>query len=151
VYDEYICQGFTSSVRQLKELIRTLLLSIPSVRIVIDGLDEFEQKDQSQILNDIIPFASASDAGAVCKVLISSRDINPITKHLSKRSTISLNKERAAIDAAIQSFVQYSLIDIRRNINEKNVDNSIMAKIERDLIEKAEGRSTSVPRKAEQC
>jgi hypothetical protein len=144
VYDEYICQGLTSSVPQLKKLIPTLLLSIPSIRIVIDGLDEFEQKDQSQILNDVIPLASASNLGAVCKILILSRDINPISKHLSKRSTISLSKERAAVNAAIQSFVQHSLIDIRRNLDDMNVDSSITAKVERDLIEKADGRSTSM-------
>ena len=143
VYDEYICQGLTSSVPQLKKLIPTLLLSIPSVRIVIDGLDEFEQKDQSEILNDVIPFASASDTGAVCKVLIASRDISLISKRLSKRSIISLSgKERTDVDAAIQSFVQHSLIDIRRNLKDMNVDNSITTKVEHDLIEKADGRWT---------
>jgi hypothetical protein len=111
-YNKYTCKGFISSVPQLKKLIPTLLLSIPSVRIVIDSLDEFEQKDQSQIITDIIPFASANDIRTVCKVLISSQDINPITKHLLKRPIISLNKERAAIDAAIQSFVKHSLINI---------------------------------------
>lgn len=145
VYDEYICQGLTSSVPQLKKLIPTLLLSISSVRIVIDSLDESEQKDQTQILNDIIPFASASDIGAVCKILISSRDISPISRHLSRRSTISLNKERLAINAAIQSFVQHSLINIRQNLNNMSIDSSIMAKVERDLIEKADGRSTLMP------
>jgi putative cell wall-binding protein len=148
VYDEYICQDFTSSISQLKKLILTLLLSIPSVRIVIDGSDEFEQKDQSQILKDIIPLASASDMGTICKVLISSRDINPIAMHLSKRSTISLNKERAAVNAAIQSFVQHNL---RQNLNELNIDSSIMAKVERDLIEKADDGLNSMSEIDTQC
>ncbi|KAH0541368.1 hypothetical protein FGG08_004132 [Glutinoglossum americanum] len=140
VYDEYICQGLNSSVHQLKKLISTLLLSIPSVRIVIDGLDEFGQEDQNGILNDLIPLASASDTGPVCKVLISSRDISPINKRLSKRSTISLSgKERASVDAAIQSFVQHSLIDIRRNLKDMNADDDI-TEVERDLIKKADGR-----------
>lgn len=148
VYDEYICQGLASSVPQLKKLIPTLLLSIPSVRIVIDGLDEFERKDQNQILNDVLPFASPSDIGAVCKVLISSRDIYPISKHLSKRSTISLNKERAFINAAIQSFVQHSFVDIRQKLDDMNVDSSITSEVERDLIEKADGELTSMSKKA---
>jgi hypothetical protein len=118
------------------------------VRIVIDSLDEFEQKDQSQIITDIIPFASANDIRTVCKVLISSQDINPITKHLLKRPTISLNKERAAIDAAIQSFVKHSLINICKSLDDMKVDNSIIAKVEQNLIEKAEGKLTLVVRKA---
>jgi hypothetical protein len=101
VYNKYICQGLTLSVPQLKKLIPKLLLSISSVRIVIDGLDEFEQKDQSQILNNVIPFASTNDIRAVCKILISSQDINSISKRLSKRSTISLSKERVAVNTAI--------------------------------------------------
>jgi hypothetical protein len=155
VYDEYICQGLASSVQQLKRLIRTLLLGIPSVRIVIDGLDEFESKDQSQILNDIIPFASASDMGAsvgdkgaVCKVLISSRDVNPIAKHLSKRSIISLSKERAAIGSAIRSFVQHNLIDIHQNLNDMDIDKNVAGKVEHELIEKADGRSTPISKYA---
>jgi hypothetical protein len=147
VYDEYICQGLASSAQQLKKLIRTLLLGIPSVRIVIDGLDEFEPKDQSQILNDILPLASTNDGGAVCKVLISSRDINPITKHLSRKSTISLSKERAVVNSAIQSFVQHCLLDIHRNLDDMNIDISILAEVEHDLIEKADGRLTPTSRK----
>jgi hypothetical protein len=151
VYDEHICQGLTSSIPQLKKLIPTLLSSIPSVRIIVDGLDEFEQKDQNQVLNDVIPFASTSDTGAVCKVLIASRDINPISRHLSKRSTVSLTRERAVIDAAIQSFVEHSLIDIRQNLSDTNIDDSIMVEVEQGLIKKADGESTLVLAKSLKC
>ncbi|KAH0560093.1 hypothetical protein GP486_003386 [Trichoglossum hirsutum] len=146
VYDEYICEGFTSSIPQLKKLIPAMLSGIPSVRIIIDGLDEFDHKAQSQILNDVIPFASASN-GAVCKILVASRDITPIARHLSKRSTISLNRERVAVSAAMRSFVQHSLIDIRRNLSGMNVDNNI-TEIEHDLIDKADGGSTLMLLKA---
>ena len=146
VYDEYICEGLTSSVPQLKKLIPALLLGIPSVRIIIDGLDEFDHKVQSQILNDVIPFASASD-GAVCKILVASRDITPIARHLSKRPIISLHKEHVAVNAAMRSFVQHSLIDIRRNLSDMDVDNSI-TEIEHDLMEKADGGSTLILLKA---
>ena len=139
VYDEYIRQGLNSSTLQFKRLIPTLLSSLPSVRIVIDGLDEFDRIHHDQILKDLLPFASARNAESICKILFTSRDIVPISKHLVKYSKICLSDERGSIDVAIQSFIKDSLVDIRHNLDDRRVGSLEMGKIEQDLIEKAEG------------
>jgi hypothetical protein len=141
VYDNYIRPGHTSSILQLKKLIPTLLSSIPSVRIIIDGLDEFEQKDQSQILNDLVHFASTQNSNAICKILFASRDIPTIARHLSKRITVSLNEERESITQGIRSYVSHKLREIRVNFGAM-IGDEVIARIECDLIEKAEGKPT---------
>ena len=138
VYDNYIRPGHTSSILQLKKLIPTLLSSIPSIRIVIDGLDEFEQKDQKQILSDLIPFASAQNSNAVCKILFASRDIPTIAGHLSKRTIVSLNEEREPVTQGIRSYVSHRLGEIRLNFGAK-IGDEVMDGVERNIIEKAEG------------
>ena len=138
VYDNYIRPGYTSSILQLKKLIPTLLSSIPSVRIVIDGLDEFEQKDQKQILSDLIPFASVQNSNAVCKILFASRDIPTIVGHLSKQTIVCLSEEREPVTQGIRSYVSHRLGEIRLNFGAK-IGGEVMDGVERNLIEKAEG------------
>lgn len=140
VYEEYIQKGLSSSTRQLKKLITVLLTAEKNVRIVVDGVDEFPEKDQKQVISDLIPLASISGTGIECKILFSSRDIPPISKQLARYSTICLSSERKAIDAAIKSYICHNLTSLNPHFMDARLKD-IMNSVEEELINKAQGAS----------
>ncbi|KAK2802065.1 hypothetical protein FQN51_004975 [Onygenales sp. PD_10] len=138
VYDEYIKNGLSPSLRQLKRLLPVLLSAVNHVRLVIDGIDEFPEKDQKQIISDLIPLACVAATGAECKLLFSSRDIQPISRTLARQRTVSLSDERKAIDGAIKSFIRDNLTDATPHFRGKGLE-SIIDTVEEELIQKANG------------
>ncbi|KAK2755707.1 hypothetical protein FQN54_005857 [Arachnomyces sp. PD_36] len=138
VYEEYIQKGSSPSARQLKKLVGILITAENHVRIVVDGIDEFPEKDQKQIINDLIPLASIAETGAESKILFSSRDIQPISKQLSRYPTVCLSGEREAIDAAIKSYIGHSLANLRPQFMDTRCKD-IMNSVEKELIKKAQG------------
>ncbi|KAF2233474.1 hypothetical protein EV356DRAFT_503548 [Viridothelium virens] len=140
IYDEFICQNKMPSLAQLRILFPTMLSILPSTRIVLDGLDEFEADQYKPVLTEIDSLLRNKQVeGGSCKVLISSRDLQPISRVLGRRSQISLNEEHQAINCAIQQFVEYNMQEIQANIDDIPVDGGEMADISRALVEKAEG------------
>jgi NACHT domain len=51
VQHEFISQGHLATTRSVKRLLGMLLSAFPSVRIVVDGLDECDKKHQEDILD----------------------------------------------------------------------------------------------------
>lgn len=138
VYEEYVRNGLNCSLRQLKQLLPVLLSAEKHVRIVLDGIDEFPDKDQKQVISDLIPFAAVFATGAECKILFSSRVVRPISRNLARQPTISLSNERKAIDAAIKSFVRCNFKEIRPQFMGKDLE-KIMDSVEQALTHKANG------------
>lgn len=144
IYEEHITKGHAPSIPRLKQLLQILLGEVPSTRIIIDGVDELEDRCRSQVLGDILALATVSNSKTTCKVLVSSRDISSISKMMSKYPKLNLNQERHFLDTSITSFVHHGLNDIRSRVGQtQNADNRIYREIEQILIEKAEGKSHS--------
>ncbi|KAL9085448.1 MAG: hypothetical protein Q9165_007598 [Trypethelium subeluteriae] len=141
IYDEFIGQNKVPSLAQLRILFPTLISILPSTRIVLDGLDELEADQYKPVLTEIDSLLRNKqvEAGS-CKVLISSRDLHPISRVLGRRSQISLSEEHQAVNGAIQQFVEFSIQEIQAaNLEEVAVDGDEMTGISRALVEKAEG------------
>jgi len=143
IFDDYISQGLMPSISQMRQIIPTLLSTFQSVRIIIDGLDEYDDKDQKLILTEITSLAvtkSLKHSTAISKVLISSRDVNQISRILSRRPTVSLSDEQAAIGGAIQAFVRSKFSQlVSSNLDDISLEEDILKLIEQALVEKADG------------
>ncbi|KAI9708049.1 MAG: hypothetical protein M1820_004253 [Bogoriella megaspora] len=111
IFDKFISQNLTPSLAQLRILLPTLLSILPSTRIILDGLDEFEADQHKPIL-----------------YLAYSED-----------SQISLNDEHEAITGAIQNFVDTSVQDLQNNLDEISLEDDAIAGIRRALVDKADG------------
>lgn len=116
-----------------------LLSGVKEVRICIDGADELAEKDQSNIISGLLPLAQGSILGTLCKMLFTSRDIRPISKHLAKHVTIALSEERMSIEPAISIYIKDSLADFREQMTGMGRQHDLVDRIEHDLVVKAEG------------
>lgn len=135
IFEHYARQGRTPSLGQIKKLLPDLLSAVSSVRIVIDGLDECQEKDQKAILTELLSAVKTSTSP--CKILVSSRAETFISKALRKRPTISLTekREREKVDEDIQEYVRHSLMALRDTFLGTLVDD-----VERTVVRKAQGK-----------
>lgn len=64
----------------MASLLPELLSIVGTSRIVIDGIDEWEPKEQQVVLDDLLPLTTAKQSAYICKILISSRDMPTISR-----------------------------------------------------------------------
>ena len=134
IFDNYANRGLGPSIVRLRRLLPELLATITSVRIIIDGLDEYPEPEQRTILIEMIALSKSS--GGQFRVLFSNREGSQINKMLNGKPTISLRDESADVDKDIEAYVQASLEDFRPKFGDRLID-----RIERRIVRKADGRS----------
>ena len=134
VADSYVNKGTNASIAQLKKLLPELLAGIPSTFIILDGLDECDERDQKSVLTELVALTGPS-----CKLLVSSRDGIYISKILRKRPTLSLKDKRKDVDADIRLFVNHSLSELRERFGDTVIDN-----VEEQVVRKAEGECCTI-------
>ena len=142
IHKEYIEKCLSPTVARLKTLLFQLVASSKDVRICIDGLDECAKKDQASIILSLLPFINTPAAGTVCKILLTSRDIQSISKHLKERVTISLSEERQFIDPAIKYYIQESTNSLQGQLENLGQQEDLVARIQNELVAKADGNCT---------
>ncbi|KAF1982150.1 hypothetical protein K402DRAFT_397887 [Aulographum hederae CBS 113979] len=141
IYDLFISKGANATVRTLRDVIQTLLKACTSTRIILDGLDECPEKEAIAILKEVVALASCDGGPISCKVLVSSRDVDPISKILDTKSSISLRSEGEGLNAAIIAFVKARVGGLLTS----NLDSGFEAEkdlhgyLEQRLIQKADG------------
>ena len=133
----YILETFASNGQQptkknLAIILEKMITSLPSLRIVFDGLDECLQDDQDEIIQDLLRI-KGSTPGA-CKILLSSRKHRFISRRLHLRPTISLDDNTDNINSTISSFIHPRLQTLRDRFSPAIVDH-----LENLLLEKANG------------
>lgn len=142
IYNEYVLSHPKASQKALKGLLPNLLASVGSSRLVIDGMDEWDPKEQELIIEAILPLISA-DVSHICKILISSRDVPAISRSLQKKTksaiTISLADEHRAIDHAIECFIQKRFSAYESD--KLDPDGAILPGIQRVLVKKSNGKN----------
>lgn len=114
-----------------------MLQSVQQVRIVIDGLDELDEKDHSNVLKLLLTFITMT--GADVKMLVASRDVKHISKMLRRYTTLKLNDERQAIEAAIKSYVHFDIADLRTRFGHTYMGQTVVGEVEDRLVEKSDG------------
>lgn len=141
ILDECISPGYLASASQLRKVIPTLLKGFSSMRFVIDGLDEIEVQDQREVLSDLLEFVPNSlNAGSVCKILVSSRDIPSISKFLAQKAVLSMSDELQAFKGAVRPFVRSQLDDLRKSLADIEVGDDVLEIIQNRLVEKSNGK-----------
>ena len=121
-------------MQQLRKLLPELLDTISAIRIIIDGLDECQEKMQKPIMQELLTLCKSSDGH--CKVLFSSREGVAISKILRRKPYISLKDEKKDVDTDIQLFTNRSLEELRHRFDSKCGDD-----IEKPVVKKANGEN----------
>ena len=136
VADNYANRGFNPSMQQLRKLIPELVATIPSTRLIIDGLDECNEQDQKAVLRELLSLYVLP--GVSLKLLFSSREVALIGKSLRKKLYISLKERKSDVETDIRLFVNQNLIDLRERFDK--IDNTVVDNVEQRLVEKADGQ-----------
>ncbi|CAN9080448.1 unnamed protein product [Alternaria alternata] len=133
VHDVYFMAHPVPSKKALLNLLPELLRGLGSVRLIIDGIDEWVSRDQKDVLNDLSQIVSIDKSSHICKVLVASRETMEISRSLRRKNksatTISLSNgdEDLAISRSIARFVESKLSDLPDHFDELDPDASIMA------------------------
>ncbi|KAL9067367.1 MAG: hypothetical protein Q9157_006832 [Trypethelium eluteriae] len=143
IYDEYVSENKAASNQVLSEVLRKLLSTLDNVRIVIDGIDEWDARHAKKILIEFQSMVSSSSQGSPHRLLISSRELPHLTRAFTKFPVISLSAERDYIDSAIRIFVQSGISEVFETLQNESdcvIEHSVRNQIETSLVQKANGK-----------
>ncbi|KAH9216233.1 hypothetical protein DL95DRAFT_522785 [Leptodontidium sp. 2 PMI_412] len=128
IFENYANKGLAPSIARLRKLLPELIATLSSIRIVIDGLDEYPESDQRIILTDL--FALSKLPGSQCKILFSNREGKQINKSLTGKPTISL-RDHGDVSKDIETYVRANLDSFRGGPLDEN---SLIDWIERMVL-----------------
>ena len=100
----------------------------------MDGLDEWPRNEQEEIIEDLMKIKGPSPG--VCKILLSSRAVSPISKLLEGKPRICLEDYPEMVNAAIAAFVRPRLDTLRQRFSASIVD-----ELGTKILGKARGKS----------
>jgi hypothetical protein len=143
IYDSFISQGALSTIKPLREVLKILLKACASTRIIIYGLDECSEKEAALVLKETLNLASCNAGPVFCKVLYSSRDVDPMSKSLVSKANISLGCEGEGLNAAINGFVKAKVDQLTSNLDGIELEEDFHSYLEQQLIDKANGTDLS--------
>jgi hypothetical protein len=133
IFDNYANKLQSPAIVRLRRLLPELLGTVNSIRVIIDGLDEYPEPDQRLILNELMTL-SKSFVGQ-CKILFSNRDEGlQIRKVLGGKPIIDLKSQFTSVTKDIQAYVRFNLKEFRDSYPDRLIDN-----IESQLVQKAGG------------
>lgn len=132
VHENYANKGLEPGIPKLKKLLPELLRTIPNVRFIIDGLDEYPESEQTKILSELI--ALTKEPNCQCRVLFSNREGKHIDRVLGSKPTISLKDQHAEVSKDIEVYVHYELEELRSRFGEPLIN-----KVQRVIVEQAKG------------
>ncbi|KAI1131060.1 hypothetical protein F5Y10DRAFT_262625 [Nemania abortiva] len=148
VHKDYVLGKRPPAARELERLLLTLLKVISDnprqgkyIRIVIDGLNECEPRQQASVMNliDQIITKDPVEGATVCKVLVSSRASPTLTKRLEKSRVISLTEERNSVKLAIRQYVSQRLQPMHDKLQQLDLGPQEIEEIVRVITNKSNG------------
>ncbi|KAF2103370.1 hypothetical protein NA57DRAFT_72345 [Rhizodiscina lignyota] len=141
-YEQYISKEKSSSIQNLSLLLHTLISTFDNVRIIIDGLDEWDSSHAQRMVKELRLIISKKEKNTFHKLLISSRELPHLNRTFAMKPVISLSDEREAIDSAIRSFADSSVSEIFKTLKDDSntaLDDRVQHDIQSDLVRKADG------------
>ena len=136
VHQAFAQRGMGRSNANLKSLLKELLPTLGSTRIILDGIDQYDdstQKETLKILQDVL-IEVQKQHQCSCKLLVSSRDLSKIDKLIPKRTRISLeDRPKEATDIYI-----HGLVDELKNEFD-DFEDHVFENVTHKLTEKAKG------------
>lgn len=150
VYVDFVADGLSPSLQNLKQILSTLIPQVKAPRILIDGIDECVQYDNlgkprdlnlvKHVLRDILQLNFQGKDGRAPRLLVVSRDVLQVTGMLAKKPTLRLDDETDAINKAIRLFTHERLTSIRSNFDDLQALDSVMISLEDRIVQKAKGK-----------
>lgn len=137
VFENYANKGLEPSIARLRNLLPELLGTIPAVRIIIDGLDECPESEQTKILDELISLTRTPNSQ--CRILFSNRDDEQIYRTLNGKPTIFLRDQHDDVDRDIQLFVHARLKPLRDEFGDV-----LISKVERRIMEQSNGKQAPI-------
>jgi hypothetical protein len=137
VFENYANKGLEPSIARLRNLLPELLGTIPAVRIIVDGLDECPESEQTKILNELISLTRTPNSQ--CRILFSNRDDEQIYRTLNGKPTIFLRDQHDDVDRDIQLFVHARLKPLRDEFGDV-----LISKVERRIMEQSNGKQAPI-------
>ena len=136
VNEAFIRKGSKKSIQSIKTLVKELLESSNCNRIIIDGLDEYNEEFRREVLKSMqdILCNLPKLSGQSHKLLVSSRDLAHIDNLIQKRTRISLNERPLG---ALSIYVRGVVTELKSSL--KGFEDPVFEKIQSKLKEKAKG------------
>lgn len=148
VYEELILKKKTPSSQVLEQMLRDLVNAVslaPSqtgfIHLIMDGLDECDSDTQAKIIKMLERLVSTalSSGSTVCKVLLSSRTSQVISKKSRYKHAISLGDEKDKIKSAIRHYAAQRLRALRDQFLPMKISDDDVEGIGLRIATKADG------------
>lgn len=149
VYENFVAEGLSPSIQNLKGILQDLIPQLDSPRVVVDGIDECIQYDKDgkpqdlrllrAVLDDVLDIQSRAYHTVPIKLFVVSREVVQLVSKLSKKPTLALNNENAAIQAAIRIFAHQRLSEIQRGFDTLCGVDSMIERTENTIVAKSDG------------
>lgn len=120
ILETFASNGLRPTKRTLSAILEKLVTSLASVRIIVDGLDEWPEDDQKMVIDDLLKIKGPSPGA--CKVLLSSRNVRSISKPLQSKPFFRLEDSAASISSAITRLIDQGLEGLRERFSAGLVD-----------------------------
>lgn len=124
-----------------------LLHGTSTCRIVVDGLDECDPKEQRYIIEDLRQLLSVNSKDTNCKLLLSSRDVPEVARAIRKKKRdvgiVSLSNEIDSVNHTIRTFVESRLRDLAEEKESLQIGDNVVEEMVEIMINKAEGMNSS--------
>lgn len=134
ILDTFANKGLKPTKKQLTIIVERLIAVLPSVRIIVDGLDEYPKNAQEEVMKSLL--ASKGSSAGACKLLLSSQCIPTIAKTLGNKPQLRLEDCSENVDATIATFVKPRMDELRQRFDPSTVDG-----LESKILEKAQGET----------
>lgn len=141
ILEDFANNGLRPNKKSLGVILEKLIAALPFVRLVVDGLDECLESDHREVIEDLLKVRGPKPG--VCKILLSSRRMQSISRLLQNKTTIQLDSCTRHIDNNISIFVDRKLTGLRQTF-----PSSLLDELQQLITKKAHGSLDSDSRAA---
>ncbi|KAL2147650.1 hypothetical protein VTI28DRAFT_8104 [Corynascus sepedonium] len=129
VYNECVLEKKSPTLSVLEHLLQILLTSLSS---------EPSQTEVVSLMNQVSSNSSSSES-TICKVLVSSRPTNILSKRLGRKTTLSLTDEKVALEEAIRQYASHRLQSLHQKFSQLDIRADELREVENGVARKADG------------
>jgi hypothetical protein len=148
VYENYVKLCTTASLKRIRELLKLFFESLGTTFLVLDGLDEYDSSEQTNIIDELSRLLKVNeestwddDLRPKVKLMICSRETKDILRYIRKKMNnllvVSLSEEVNKVSGDIAKFTRANLLELRDRFDDGEVD-----KVGDNIAEKADGESS---------
>ena len=132
IHQAFLQKGSGRSGPAIRKILKEILSTTKAVRVVLDGIDEWDQMAQRELLKTICDLQR--HAGSSCKVLISSRKEPSIDKAISQK--IHMHIDTQSTDG-LSHYIDSNINDLQHRFGELKFE--IWESLQSNLRSKAHG------------